>query len=390
MKNRRAAAVFAAILMVSLLAAGCGRVATTGTIQGYVVQNGKAKSLAGPAAEEKITVLAEMPKGASYIPLAGAWVQAEGLNYPYQVKLQQSDSNGRFRITGLKPGQYRLTITHERFLDTFTGVWSVSAGKTTPIGGAPLGSLHILSIGINEYANPQHNLRYARPDAELIAQVLGVENRLAKQTVTLFDYEATKNGILNTMRSMGAQMISGDTFIMFFSGHGVQYYPYEYIVPHDFDGSVASLIADYELNSAIDSYIPASHKVFIFDSCHSGGMYRSLMSSLSSGFQRSTGFEIMARNIVGPGKIVITACDKDQKSWESSEWGHGLFTRYFTWGMTPPYYTDTNGDRDIDTDEAFSYAQGWVTDITKDWDEPQTPMIYRGPDDNSLWYLFSY
>ena len=164
MKKRRTAAVLAAILMVSLLAAGCGgRVSTTGIIQGYVVQNANAKSLAGPAAEEKITVLSTMPKGPDYIPVAGAWVQAEGLQYPYQVKLQQSDPNGQFRIAGLQPGQYRVTVTHERFLDTFTGVWSVEAGKTTSIGGAPLGSLHILSIGINEYANPQHNLRYARP-----------------------------------------------------------------------------------------------------------------------------------------------------------------------------------------------------------------------------------
>ncbi len=391
MKKRRTAAVLAAILMVSLLAAGCGgRVSTTGIIQGYVVQNANAKSLAGPAAEEKITVLSTMPKGPDYIPVAGAWAQAEGLQYPYQVKLQQSDPNGQFRITGLQPGQYRVTVTHERFLDTFTGVWSVEAGKTTSIGGAPLGSLHILSIGINEYANPQHNLRYARPDAQLIAQVLGVENRLAKQTVTLLDDQATKSGILGTMYLMGTQMIPGDTFIMFFSGHGVQYYPYEYIVPHDFDGTVNSLIADYELNDAIDDYIPASHKVFIFDSCHSGGMYKSLVSSLSSGFQRSTGFEVLARNIVGPGKIVITACDKDELSWESSEWGHGLFTRYFTWGMTSPYNADANRDRDIDTDEAFWYAKHYVEKATEGWEQPQNPQIYRGPDKNGLWYLFSY
>ncbi len=392
MKKRRTAAVLAAIVMVSLLAAGCGgRVSTTGIIQGYVVQNANAKSLAGPAAEEKITVLSTMPKGTDYIPVAGAWAQAEGLQYPYQVKLQQSDPNGQFRITGLQPGQYRVTVTHERFLDTFTGVWSVEAGKTTSIGGAPLGSLHILSIGINEYRDSEvPDLGFARPDAALIAQVLGVENRLAKQTVTLFDDQATKSGILGTMYLMGTQMIPGDTFIMFFSGHGVQYYPYEYIVPHDYDGTVNSLIADYELNDAIDDYIPASHKVFIFDSCHSGGMYKSLVSSLSSGFQRSTGFEVLARNIVGPGKIVITACDKDELSWESSEWGHGLFTRYFTWGMTNPFPADSNRDRDIDTEEAFWYAEYYVTETTKDWDEPQTPMIYRGPSDNGMWYLFSY
>jgi len=72
---------------------------------GLCCTNANAKSLAGPAAEEKITVLSTMPKGPDYIPVAGAWAQAEGLQYPYQVKLQQSDPNGQFRITGLQPGR---------------------------------------------------------------------------------------------------------------------------------------------------------------------------------------------------------------------------------------------------------------------------------------------
>ncbi len=394
MRPRRLAGVLVAVLILSILGAGCGPALTTGSIQGYVVKNAYAKSLTGVDSEEKIDVLAAVPKSPTYVGLADAWVVAVGLDYPYQLKKTQSEYNGRFRISGLEPGRYQVTVTHERFLDTYQRECWVEAGKVTSIGGAPLGSLHILSIGVSQYRNPEYNLNYAAADAQLIAEVLGgQENRLAKQTKTLLNSSATRTNILNKISSMGADMIEGDTFIMFFSGHGLQSYPYEYIVPHDYDGTLSSLIADSELNAAI-SAIPASNKILIFDSCHSGGMYKSLTQSLSPGFRRSTGFEVMARNIVGPGKIVIAACDKDELSWESSEYGHGLFTQYFAWGMTSPFNADQNHDFNIDTDEAFGYAEWYVIDKTKNWTDPlapQTPMIYRGPvGSEGSWYIFSY
>jgi len=394
MRPRRLAGVLVAVLILSILGAGCGPALTTGSIQGYVVKNAYAKSLTGVDSEEKIDVLAAVPKSPTYAGLADAWVVAVGLDYPYQLKKTQSEYNGRFRISGLEPGRYQVTVTHERFLDTYQRECWVEAGKVTSIGGAPLGSLHILSIGISQYQNPEYNLNYAAADAQLIAEVLGgQENRLAKQTKTLFNSSATRTNILNKISSMGADMIEGDTFIMFFSGHGLQSYPNEYIVPCDYNGTLSSLIADWELNEAINA-IPASNKILIFDSCHSGGMYKSLTQSLSPGFRRSTGFEIMARNIVGPDKIVIAACDKDEASWESSEYGHGLFTHYFAWGMTSPFNADQNHDFNIDTDEAFGYAERYVIDKTKNWTyplAPQTPQIYRGPDGSEgSWYIFSF
>jgi len=389
LRLRRLIGALSAVVIIALLGAGCGVATLAGSIQGYVVQNAQARSLAGSDPELGITVLAAMPKGPDYVGLGGACVQAIGTDDPSEFAQTYSGYNGYFKLTGLRPGLYQVTVTHERFLDTYTVPCRVRAGETTSIGGAPLGSLHVLSIGINEYSNPAYNLDYARPDAQLIAEILGQNNRLRKQTRTLYDSQATKAGILNEMRSMGSDMIEGDTFIMFFSGHGAQFSAKEYIVPHDYNGYISTLISDEELNNAINAYIPASRKIFIFDSCNSGGMYRSLAQSLPAGFQRSTGFEIMARNIVGAGKIVICACDKDEKSYEMPDLGHGLFTRYLTWGMTHPYNADRSEDGNISTDEAFWYAEHYVRQTTEGWVEPQTPQIYRG-DPGFEWYLFTY
>ena len=58
--------------------------------------------------------------------------------------------------------------------------------------------------------------------------------------------------------------------------------------------------------------------------------------------------------------------------------------------MTNPFPADSNRDRDIDTEEAFWYAEYYVKETTEGWEQPQNPQIYRGPDKNGLWYLFSY
>ncbi len=391
MKLRKLMGALSAVIIIAVLGAGCGSSVGAGSIQGYVVQNARARSLDGSNQEQGIAVLAAIPKGPDYVGLAGACVQAVGIDRPDQFAQTYSGYNGRFLLTGLKPGRYQVTVTHTRFLDTYTSDCWVNAGQTTNIGGAPLGSLHILSIGINSYANPAFDLAYARPDAELIAEILGQKNLLVKQTRTLYDQWATKAGILNEIRFMGSEMIEGDTFIMFFSGHGMQSGANEYIVPHDFSGYISTAISDQELNSAINAYIRASRMVFIFDSCHSGGMYRSLAQSLPAGCQRSTGFEIMARNIVGPGKIVIASCDKDENSYELPEYGHGLFTRCLTWGMTSPYPADRNNDHSIDTEEAFWYTEFHVKDQAQKRGLVQTPQIYRGdPGSEWVWYLFAF
>ena len=38
----------------------------------------------------------------------------------------------------------------------------------------------------------------------------------------------------------------------------------------------------------------------------------------------------------------------------------------------------------------FWYAKHYVEKATEGWEQPQNPQIYRGPDKNGLWYLFSY
>jgi len=405
MKLRRTAAVLAAILVTSLLVAGCGPISstTTGSIVGCVVKHSMARSLSSPELQDKaVIIVPEPPADSSYVGLPGVRVVAESTGYPSRTYIATTNRYGDFRMSQVEPGEYVVKIADDRFILGYAIQCRVQAGKPTYVGTVPMGSLHLLSVGVSTYRNPSlaPNLTYAASDAGLIAQVLGVDNKLVARTVRLCDYDATKAGILGAIASMGREMVPSDTFIMFFSGHGYQNASTntEYIVPHDYDGYLTSLIADYELNEYLDRYIPAIHKVFVFDSCYSGGMFKVLDQSMPAGFTRSTGFEIMAKNIVGPGKIVITACDKNEQSIEGPQWNGGLFTWLFAGGMEPygqvPYPADGcfNHVRDgiITTQEIFDYVEYYVPKEAERVSHTQNPVIYRGPDGNGVWPLFTY
>lgn len=395
MKVRKIAALLLLLLVVVATTTGCGGPGlVTGAIDGYIWKHADARSAQaedGP----KFGVMAEAPKG-SLAPLAGAYVVADG---PNGSAIARSDSNGYFRIGRLAPGSYDVTITHEKYLDVYKASCYVEIGRTTRLGGTPmLGSLHILAIGINDYNDTRiKDLSYAVADAELIVTRLGTENRLAKQhTLLSWPQETTKSSIQNAIQSIGYNITDGDTFIMFYSGHGYQNgtATTEYIIPSDANPSdYGSMISDQDLNNWIDQYMPAgAKKIFVFDSCNSGGMFKSL-AALPAGFTWSTGFEVMARNIAGPCKIVMTACDKNELSYESSEPpfnGHGVFTWALTEGMRYPYPADADRPKPnhaIDTEEAFNYASYWTTRHKP----TQHPKIYRGEIGQEWWwYLFTY
>jgi hypothetical protein len=395
MKVRRIAALLLLLLVVVATTTGCGGPGLiTGAIDGYVWKHADARS-AQAEGEPGFGVMAEAPKG-NLAPLAGAYVVAEG---PNGSAIARSDSNGYFRIGRLSSGYYKVTITHETYLDVYEKSCYVEAGGTTRIGGTPmLGSLHILAIGINDYQSGYiSDLSYAVADAELIVTRLGVENRLAKQyTLLTAEWDTTKSSIQNAIRDIGYNITNGDTFIMFYSGHGTHNDAgtTEYIVPSDANPlNLGTMISDQDLNNWINQYMPAyAKKIFIFDSCNSGGMYRSL-AALPKGFTWSTGFEVMARNITGPRKIIMTACAKDENSWESSRppiGGHGVFTWALTEGMRYPYPADADLPRPnhaIDTEEAFNYASHWTKYYSPG---TQNPEIYRGESRSEWWYLFTY
>ncbi|PTX51422.1 caspase family protein [Allosediminivita pacifica] len=163
---------------------------------------------------------------------------------------------------------------------------------------------HALVVGINEYAAFQpysagmprgqpYDLLGARNDAETVATALraaGVE--LAEDRV-LMDEGATVQAFLDAFERLKAAADPGDTLIVTFAGHGAQEReasePYdeddgldEIIMFHDFDPSRPGTgrLSDDELRTLMQG-ASEYQVVWVFDSCHAGGLVRSAAFTVS-------------------------------------------------------------------------------------------------------------
>ena len=103
------------------------------------------------------------------------------------------------------------------------------------------GTAYIISVGVNRYANPAFNLKYAVPDAqdfssELLIRQTALNRFAALEVVTLVDDQATKANISAAIKRLaGAPVPTGapavleklkptgpeDAVIVFFAGHGI-------------------------------------------------------------------------------------------------------------------------------------------------------------------------
>ncbi|SMH31852.1 caspase family protein [Azospirillum agricola] len=165
-----------------------------------------------------------------------------------------------------------------------------------------------LVVGINAYTELKP-LKGAVADANDIADALG---KLDVPTTRLLDGQATRKAILGTLDRMVAEAKSGDTIVFTYAGHGG--------VEKGRDPSIEALdqtillggftarkpgngerIIDDEI---YERELVASKKgvrlVFVFDSCHSGTMYRSIDPRAGEESLRSQIFDIVGGDALGP------------------------------------------------------------------------------------------
>ncbi|NPV80028.1 MAG: hypothetical protein HPY52_07080 [Firmicutes bacterium] len=371
---------------------GCfgGAPSLPGRILGYVTADPNAKDLP-PGARPKmklvegsrLEVIPAPPTGG----LVGATVTAGG-------KTTWTDDRGYFELS-LSPGTYTVYIAHPRYQPlTIRGVVVRSGADTWVNGGYPrIGAFYYLFVGINNYDpyeiyNPgtegSPDLSYAVADAELMWKTLYQNNYYAgiADANILKDQEATKAKIKAAIDAIAAKMQPQDHFLMFFSGHGGQTTNIpgeedEFIAPSDATSDPSRIITDDELTSWV-AKIPGQNKVFIFDSCYSGGMYKYL--PFFQGKKAKRGFTALARDLNQAGYVVITASNDTEVSNEYSGLDHGVFSYFFCEGIakTAGYPADSNLDGIITAQEAFNYAKPRVMNYTYDprTGEVQTPQIW--------------
>ncbi len=219
------------------------------------------------------------------------------------------------------------------------------------------GTLYIIAVGLNEYANAQYNLKYAVADAQSFAEEVSRRQMQIGQlerveVLPLLNQNATKANILAALRHLSgipgppslkaADPAFGglkraqpeDKVIIYFAGHGTAQAQRFYLIPHDlgYTGDrtklseqglqkiLTSSISDIELEQAVEG-VDAGHLLLIIDACNSGQALEA--EEKRRGPMNSKGLAQLAYE---KGMYILTAAQSYQAALEAAELGHGLLT----------------------------------------------------------------
>jgi WD40 repeat protein len=217
------------------------------------------------------------------------------------------------------------------------------------------GTAYIIAVGVNEYANPQYNLKYAVADAQSFGDEVRLRQKQVAQferveVVPLLNENATKASVLSALNRLagnpGAPSLKAgpldvlkraepeDTVIIYFAGHGTAQAQRFYLIPHDlgYTGERTKLnerglqtildhsISDVELERAVEG-LDAGHLLLVIDACNSGQALEA--EEKRRGPMNSKGLAQLAYE---KGMYILTAAQSYQAALEAAQFGHGLLT----------------------------------------------------------------
>jgi hypothetical protein len=195
---------------------------------------------------------------------------------------------------------------------------------------SPTGTVYAVVIGISDY--PGHPLGFPTADAEAFQSALTSKYNVPTGNIQLLE-DATKPEILAAITSLGSG--PNDDVIIYFSGHGTT-------APRSLHGIVAvdyGVIWSSELRVAIQG-MTAKRVAVILDCCYAKGFADDLNLENVLAMMSSAGL-----------------------SWETSLFGHGIFTYWFVQkgiigGLAdnPVENRYAKPDGMIPFEEAFDYA----------------------------------
>jgi uncharacterized caspase-like protein len=217
------------------------------------------------------------------------------------------------------------------------------------------GTLYLLGIGVNQYANAQFNLRYAVPDVQAVSAELQTQQSKLDQfqrivIVPLLDAQATKANVLAALARLAGEtkLPDGapaalqqlqrsepeDAVLIYFAGHGLAAQNQFYLIPHDlgYDGAreamddaavkavLAHGVSDRELETAFER-IDARHLLLVIDACQSGQALES--EEKRRGTINAKGLAQLAYE---KGMYILAGAQAYQAAMEAAQLGHGYLT----------------------------------------------------------------
>src|SRR5262245_29356648 len=292
-------------------------------------------------------------------------------------------------------------------------VKSSDAGLTV-IGDESLrrkGVAYVIAFGVNQYANPQYNLKYAAADAtsfadEIRAQQAKLQGYERVEVIRLLDCEATEANILLALKRLSNSQATfppgappalskiqpaqpEDAVSIFFAGHGAAQGARFYLIPHDlgYSGARSALdaeamrtvlshgVSDLELEAALES-VDAGQMLFVLDACDLGQAIEAEENRRTP--MNSSGLAQLAYE---KGMYILTAAQSYQAALEAAQLGHG----YLTFALIEDGLKKGLADRDPRDGMAlarewFNYAEERVPQMQEREMQTRPPLDSAGND----------
>jgi hypothetical protein len=228
-------------------------------------------------------------------------------------------------------------------------------------------------------------------------------------------FAPSKSNILADISALSSTIGQNDVIVVYFSGHGTQdpsttppreyFDPYGSVMQYIPDGKYYDFpvpsVRDDELRTAFEA-IKTPRKVLILDTCNSGGFVGNQLEvdwtppaaangvafvSPATLFAAIAAYLNMQSSPTGLSPYgdaqVLAAAGRDESSYETSSYGHGVMTYWLLQGLQGST-ADLNHDGYVSVLEAFAYAKAGVE---KNWNAVQgstyafEPHVSGGPVD---------
>jgi hypothetical protein len=326
------------------------------------------------------------PDGSRY---EGSW-----LNGTWDGEGQLTLNDGTF-LKGRWSNSRFITLTHESNLvatpvvrpETLTDLDGRMAATTdgspnpafegnrnTPIGTNTVPQVWALAVGVSSYEDPSVlTLKYPTSDAfRMYAFWKSPEGGALDDdhALVMTNDQATKSGVLDTLRGLLTRAGQNDLVTFFYSGHGLK----GAFLPTDYDGG-SMRVYHSEINELL-SACPAKHKLVIADACHSGS-YLASKSPRRDKSRRPTQDiqEAFYRELsrTSPGTAFILSSSAEEESLEVSSLHQSIFSYFVLRGLKGE--ANSNGNEVITVQELFDYVYRNVTAYAFSLGKVQTPVI---------------
>ncbi len=226
----------------------------------------------------------------------------------------------------------------------------------------------VVIVGIADYKNNDcaKDLPYTLNNAKTIYNFFRSEEggSVPKENICLLtDAFATRANIMMESKKLFSKAQKGDRAVFYFGGHGGE----GFFCPYDFDGLIETTVFYSDIKEIFRS-AKCSTKLLFIDACYSGG----IKEPEAIGGKRN-----IRRTSLGNMNIAVMSASKgDEVSWQSSEFGMGVFTHYLIKGLGGAANRDGNGY--ITIQELFYYVYKQVTMKTRssEYDTQQTPQLF--------------